>query len=73
MTRLRFPVHTLPMIFLSAVLATCAGDNSEVTMTDGAPAVTNNVGQVKVVETKIATRSSNLKAAQQREHDSQTH
>lgn len=58
MTRLRFPVQTLPMIFLSAVLATCAGDNSKVAMADEAPVATNNVAQVKVVETKVAISAS---------------
>ena len=53
MTRFRFPVQTLPMMFISAILATCAGDNEDVARADQAPVSTNNVAQVKVVETKM--------------------
>lgn len=57
---MRFPVQALPMMFISAVLATCAGDKDEVASADEAPAATNNVGQVKVVQANIA--DNNVKA-----------
>lgn len=50
--RMRFPVQTLPMVFLAAVLATCAGDKEQLTAADEAPAASGNVAQVAVVEVK---------------------
>ncbi len=65
MTRFRFPVQTLPMMFISAILATCAGDNEDMARVDQAPVPTNNVAQVKVVETQtpITTVPATPKAA----------
>lgn len=51
--RMRFPVQTLPIMFLSAVLANCAGDKGKIAAADEAPAATGNVGQVAVVEARF--------------------
>lgn len=59
---MRFPVQALPMMFISAVLATCAGDDDDVATADQAPAATNNVGQVKVVQ--ATTITNNVPATQ---------